>query len=1733
MYKLIKNSTLSIKPLLAIMLFMCCNQLRAQAPYWTNPITDSSANFFLMVDSAEAYYDTIPIDTFEGGELAMFQRWKNYWQPRVDESGSFISLLNADLELFEGSGVCNSTGNHINPWSNVGHKETENGPAVAGQGWVESIDINSNGKIYLGSRRGGLWESTSWTNGEPNWNNLTDVINAPTYGIVDVQIDPLNDNIIYIASASTFNLGSRPAVGLGLLKSSDGGTSWQATDLTRSNTIESKEVLASVIFVSSVSSSSTESTTLFVGKGNELFKSTNSAQSFSKLNTDVNNISQFGGPIHQIKEVHSNGNHVFVSTENGELWHTLDLGATWTQITSMNKGPNIRFMMDISASNDNLFLIYRNSSNRIIIESSSTTTISFTSTTSHNFLFRDFTGFQVSGLTNRIMYFTYRSSNHMELHYTFNNGVNFIRPSFTNWHPDANALLVQSDLSTQQDKVYVVNDGGINLATFSYNVNSSGVQVLSNTSTRLNGNGLTITEVYSFDIDNKDDWIVAGCQDLGDYHRINGDWQTHTFNDGFSVQFNPYGVNDQMFAEFNNRKVKMYEPGPPLNFTWAFPPIFDNNGIEEMHVDNEGNLYYGVFDKIYRKSLLDPNLGHPNEWADLNVANTRIKGLFSYNDGNNETIYVGFVDPGFDDVNKIATDKDRLFKYTKVGSAQGSWEDLGENSGLPIDVQGITEVICEPNEPDHVWVCLGSKFREFATTADVKRIFYSEDGGSTWASINNSLEISPGKPLQHVINDIELDESTGVLYAATDVGVFYNINPKSSNSPWECYNDQLPICLVTQLRIDYCRGKLMASTLGRGLWECNLVDEPRVTKTFDQTHLLNVALGSKRFANYDIVIPSGETFVVKGELLMAAESSITIETNAKLIIDGGTISSTCGQWHGIIVEGDVTKAQTPLNQGMVEIINGGTIEHAKEAIQLAGFNATGGIDWQTTGGIVKVDDGKFINNTRDVQFLAYQFRPPGVSRSLLNTSYFKNCEFSTTGDYRGSNTTSNTHVTLWKVDGVKFTGCHFHDDRAIDIKNHMDGIKSIGSTYRIGCIGYSPLTNCSSTKTKFENLRYAVQSFDGSTASNPQWSSTIESCEFTDNLGGILHSCVSEAVITNNTVDVSGVGGQTGFREIEAYGLYLDGCNGYQLEGNKMKSDFDIEGTSGDHAVGLIVRQNENRNNDVYHNFFDNFYIGTETTGWNRDKRGGDWITNGLKLVCNEYATPTAPVTPVDNYADILTVDDISITLSAGQQGLPQQGSSNEPSGNLFGDYPLNGSWNFDNVTPNQIDYFHHNPNSEIRVVPEYVSIENVNGTPTPWVANNQTTVLFDPNTSCPDKTNSGINIGTGESGNIGNTRLEKQSSANTWNQLTDGGNTTQVITDIQNATAGTVPGLVVDLLNTSPYLSLEVLEELAGSYAPFSHLNIKDVLIANPHGGRSASILEILANRTDNFPTNYILQIDSMSDSITSRDSLLFEIYDHNNDYARQLKSVLRRGKLSTTDKFSELIEPLLLVADEPEYKYLLVEYYDDRNEGTKAFNTLAAIPGQFDLTTEQSDYHTDYLNLRNTLLSWKAANKNFAALDSPELTYLQSIAAKSNGIERQVRPLLELNNVSTYLGPIYDIPAVLNQPFQENDLDKEIRKIESPRIENTDKAEYADLKLYPNPANQRITFEYNIHRSFQTAGLYIYNALGIEIKSVDLKSRDGQIEIDLTNTPEGIYYCKLQVDDQIVGNSSYTVKH
>jgi len=342
----------------------------------------------------------------------------------------------------------------------------------------------------------------------------------------------------------------------------------------------------------------------------------------------------------------------------------------------------------------------------------------------------------------------------------------------------------------------------------------------------------------------------------------------------------------------------------------------------------------------------------------------------------------------------------------------------------------------------------------------------------------------------------------------------------------------------------------------------------------------------------DLIIKPGFELTIKCDVFMPKDGKIIIERGGKLILDGGTISNACNElWQGIEVWGDRTLRQLQNMQGIVNIINGGMIENARDAITTSKKDVDGNIDWNFTGGIVQCQGAIFRNNRRSAEFLSYHNTATN-GNEIANLSFFKNCVFETTRELNDiDNPFPIPFITMFDMKGIKFQGNTFQNtSTGIAIQNLGCGIGSIDASYTVSSLN--------GNKNKFINLLQGIYSTQTTSTSNKNVS--ISNSEFNNVYQGITGNMFFSS-ISGNTFNIPSYTTSNG---IGAWGIYLDGAVGFGV------SDNVFNGNSVTDNFGVIVKNSASFGGSVsFNNKFNNLAIAIQTEQENPL----------LKIRCNEF----------------------------------------------------------------------------------------------------------------------------------------------------------------------------------------------------------------------------------------------------------------------------------------------------------------------------------------------------------------------------------------------------------------------------------------------------------------------------------------------------------------------------------
>lgn len=842
----------------------------------------------------------------------------------------------------------------------------------------------------------------------------------------------------------------------------------------------------------------------------------------------------------------------------------------------------------------------------------------------------------------------------------------------------------------------------------------------------------------------------------------------------------------------------------------------------------------------------------------------------------------------------------------------------------------------------------------------------------------------------------------------------------------------------------------------------------------------------------DLVVNAGATLTLNCEVLMPSDGKIIIENGGKLIVDGAKITNGGeSPWAGIEVWGDPNQSHDiETAHGVLETKNDAVIENAYCAIYTCKKNENGSHTIGFDGGIVKAENTTFLNNRRAIEVWPFQY---------LNHTFFSKCNFETSEAILGGYD-FDAFVIMNDINGVEFEGCSFTNSRdASELSAHYrgKGIYSIESQYLV--TEFVDLEH-GNTPCDFSNLEYGIKALGLTSAKAP----SIKLSNFTANITGVYLSGITSASVLSNNFYVKSFDDL--YLNYIYCGLYLDNSTRYHVENNLFEYDESLP-SGEDHIIGLTVNNSGELDNEIYRNYFYKLDIGVLAENSNRSSGFG---FSGLEIRCNDFGDGISGPSSLNNTIDvsITTYPDCSTCGIKYFQGSDYDAAS--PAGNRFShNDPLLYSDISNEANP--IRYYHHLDVPGSRVIPMYYTPGAVTLQPTQF--------LWDEIVACPPTL---IFSGMDQlESMIAMDEVKADSINDLLNVLVDGGNTQELESDIVLSTPDEAYELHTDLMNKSPYLTDTVMIEAVNKEDVLTPVMVKEVLVANPQSAKSDTVMLELDNRMNPLPDYMITEIEQGELILGDKENLESEksYYLHRKSINKNKLIKLYREDYNGSTLRDSLIS-YLSNENNVRSKYELAFEYLLKDEYTSGSITISNIPIQFTLNNAQNILYQKYNGYYSLLYSLYQSNGSVLDLDANQIAYLSTLSPDIYSEPgAYARNALLFNNLITYEEP-YILPenTLKFEDFGEDSFD-----------DNTSKA--PEFKIYPNPAKDYITLEYNLAENSCNGYLEFWDLQGRFIYRILLSSEKHSKIISTKDLNTGLYLCKLVCNGEIIGSERISI--
>lgn len=705
----------------------------------------------------------------KGSGFKPFKRWENYWKYFVKDDGTLptnTELWNTWLDAKQFSAQ-NSAMFTENNWQAIGpFSHTNTDSWSSGQGRINAIlvDPSTPTTYYAGAPAGGIWKSTD---SGATWTPLSD--DLLQIGVSGIAVDHTDSNIIYIATGDDDGWDT---YSVGVMKSTDGGSTWNTTGL---NTSAGHPTNMNDIYMHP---SNTQ--TLWVATNKGVYKTTDGGANWDNTN-GTENLN-----IKDIKLKPEDPNTIYAVTSN-TLYVSTDAGETFTNTgfgTGLPASSN-RLVIDVTPDNNSVVYVLSALNNTFQgLYKSTDSGVNFTqkgaSTPSNVDLFDDSQqayydmALAVSDADENEIYVGV-----LNIWKSINGGASFTKVN--EWSAPNSASYSHADihlLRFYNGTLFAGTDGGF------YRTTDGGTNFTDLTA------GMQIGQFYRLSVSQSNSQsMVGGLQDNGGYAYNNNNWLVYYGADGMDTAIHPedpdriYG-----FIQYGSNMYISTDNGTNRDFSVSIPEeeIDTDNGdnggnwVTPLVMNRDGELYAG-YSSLYK---LDGS-----SW---------IKVSSSF--GNNVNIDVLEIDPVNPDYiyvainNSLRKSTDRGISFSTVNTTFTS---------------NITSIAVNSNDSDVVYV---------STSGYNGKVFKSTDGGNNFTDITGSL---PNNITKNIIKHQGL-HNDNPLFLGTSLGVY---RYDDASGIWEAYDNNLPNVSVSDLEINLNDGNITAATYGRGVWQSDIPTE--------------------------------------------------------------------------------------------------------------------------------------------------------------------------------------------------------------------------------------------------------------------------------------------------------------------------------------------------------------------------------------------------------------------------------------------------------------------------------------------------------------------------------------------------------------------------------------------------------------------------------------------------------------------------------------------------------------------------------------------------------------------------------------------------------------------------------------------------------------------------------------------------------------------------------------------
>ncbi|MBI3511683.1 MAG: T9SS type A sorting domain-containing protein [Bacteroidetes bacterium] len=667
------------------------------------------ANFYDVQRAFNSYWENkTPSDTesenAEDDGYQQFKRWESFAEQRTFPSGNFPSpeILFQQYQAYKNQYPHSNMNVASANWSFFGPNVIPGNGGGAGRINCIAFDPANSNIIWIGAACGGLWKSTD---GGVTWFSNTDLL--PALSISDIVIDPSNPQTMYIATGDKYGIYYQYEVwghySAGVLKSTDGGLSWNTTGLNYA--------LMNLTLIQRLIIDPSNASILYAATNQGIFKTTDAAVTWSSIRS---------GKFYDMEMKPGTSGTLYAGDSTGVIVST-NSGGTWNYVPTVTSTG--RTSIAVTPANVNVVYVWSEGGGFYYSNNSATSFIVRTDPSSSctPYGYYDMV-LEVSPTNENIL-----ATGGLSVAKTTNGGVAWTTTSDYNWpntnyvHADNHALKFLPGSATN---FFSCNDGGIFKTTDQGNTwsdLSGGIAIKQYY--RIGGSALTPSLIY------------GGAQDNGTDQVTGVSTANHVYGADGEECLVDYSDDNIVFVSYQNGAFQRstdggasFSPTSAFGCDWTSPLIMDPS--------NHDIMYMGSTDVLQ-------STDNGVTWN--NISNGAFDGGCLYSleicQNNPQCIY--------------AATFGHIYRTTNGGV---TWTNI--TGTLPVGSAAISGITIKDSDPNSAWVT-------FSGFSAPDKVYYTNDGGASWSNVSGTLPNIPANCIeyQNGSNDLlYLGTDLGVFY---------------------------------------------------------------------------------------------------------------------------------------------------------------------------------------------------------------------------------------------------------------------------------------------------------------------------------------------------------------------------------------------------------------------------------------------------------------------------------------------------------------------------------------------------------------------------------------------------------------------------------------------------------------------------------------------------------------------------------------------------------------------------------------------------------------------------------------------------------------------------------------------------------------------------------------------------------------------------------------------------------